>query len=332
MAKVPVLLTERPFRRYWSAQTVSMFGDQISSVAVPLAAVLVLKASAAEMGYLTALIWLPSLLFGVHAGAWVDRRGRRRKTMIAADLGRFALLASVPACYAIGVLTLAQLYAVAFAAGALSVLFSVADTTLFVAMVPPDRYVDGNSLVYASRALSFVGGPSVGGLLVQWLTAPFAIAADALSFLGSALFLSRIKPAEPPPAQAGKGSLTAGTRFIARSPIVRASLCAVATINFFDLAFLALFTLYAVRSLHVTPGVLGLVLGAGAVGGLLGAAVTKRLSVAIGVGWAFVLGCISAASSSPPPCCWCRWQAAPDRSCSPCCSSPSSGPALASWS
>lgn len=161
-----------------------------------------------------------------------------------------------------------------------------------VALVPPDRYVDGNSLVYASRALSFTGGPSVGGLLVQWLTAPFAIAADALSFLGSALFLGRIKPAEPPPAPAGEGSLTAGTRFIARSPIFRASLCASATINFFDLAFLALFMLYAVRRLHVIPAVLGLVLGAGAVGGLLGAALTKRLSAAIGIGWAYVAGCV----------------------------------------
>ncbi|HUA28417.1 MAG TPA: hypothetical protein VMC03_05990 [Streptosporangiaceae bacterium] len=117
MATVPALLKDRPFRGYWTAQTVSLFGDQVSSVAMPLTAVLVFKASAAEMGYLTALIWLPSLLFGLHAGAWVDRRGRRRATMIAADAGRFALFASVPVGYALGVLTLAQLYAVAFAAG-----------------------------------------------------------------------------------------------------------------------------------------------------------------------------------------------------------------------
>lgn len=269
-ARVPALLRDRSFRRYWSAQTISMFGDQISSVAMPLAAVLMFKASAAQMGYLTALIWLPSLLFGLHAGAWVDRHGRRRATMIAADLGRFAILGSVPVCYGIGVLTLAQMYVVAFAAGVLSVLFGVSDSTLFVSLVPPDRYVDGNSLIYASRALSFVGGPSVGGLLVQLLTAPFAIAADALSFLGSALFLGRIRPAEPPPAQGGRGSIMAGARFIVRSPVIRASLCAIATINFFNLAFITLFTLYAVRSLHVIPGVLGVVLGAGAVGGLLG--------------------------------------------------------------
>ena len=92
--RVPALLHDQLFRRYWSAQTISMFGDQISSVAMPLAAVLALKASASEMGYLTASLWLPSLLFSVHAGAWVDRRGHHRATMIVADLGRFALLAS----------------------------------------------------------------------------------------------------------------------------------------------------------------------------------------------------------------------------------------------
>lgn len=289
--RVPVLLRDRQFRRYWGAQTISMFGDQISSIAMPLAAVIVLKAGAAQMGYLTALAWLPSLLFGVHAGAWVDRRGHRRAAMIAADLGRFAMLVSLPLCYALGVLTLVQLYLVAFGAGVLSVLFNVADSTLFVSLVSPERYVDGNSLTNASRALSFVGGPSVGGLLVQWLTAPFAIAADALSFLASALLLRRIRPTEPPPSQSNESALTAGARFIAGSAIVKAGLCAAATINLFNFGFLALFVLYAVRTLHIPSGLLGVVLGAGAVGGLLGAAATKRLAEAIGLGWTCVLGC-----------------------------------------
>lgn len=269
-----------------------MFGDQISSIAMPLVAVLVLKAGAAQMGYLTALLWLPSLLFGVHAGAWIDRHGRRRATMIVADLGRFGLLASVPIAYALGGLSLAQLYAVAFGAGLLSVLFNVSDSTLFVALVPAQRYVEGNSLIYGSRAFSFVGGPSLGGLLVQWLLAPFAIAADAISFLGSALLLRGVRVDEPPPTERADGALVAGARFIARSPIVRACLGAAATINFFSFAFLALFVLYAVRALHVNPGVLGVVLGAGAVGGLLGAMAAKRLSEAIGIGRASVLGCL----------------------------------------
>ena len=230
---VPQLLRDRVFRRYWDASTISMFGDQISGIALPLAAVLALHAGAAEMGYLTALEWLPSLLFGLPTGALVDRRGRRRLTMITADLGRAALFASIPACYALHVLTLLQLYLVTFAAGTLSIAFNVSDATLFTSIVAPEHYVDGQSLIYGSRALSFVGGPSIGGLLVQVFTAPLAIIADALSFLGSAFFLARIRPAEPP-ADKGDGSIMAGARFIARSGVVRASLIAVATVNFFN--------------------------------------------------------------------------------------------------
>ena len=286
---VPPLLRDTVFRRYWNASTISMVGDQVSSVAVPLTAVLALHAGAAEMGYLTALQWLPSLLFGMHAGAWADRRGRRRQLMIACDLGRFALFGTVPVCYALGVLTLGQLLAVVFAAGTLSILFNVADATLFVSIVAPEQYVDGQSLLYGSRALSFVLGPSLGGLLTQLLTAPFAIVTDALSFLGSAFFLRRIDPAEPP-LDDGKGGVTAGLRWIARSPVVRASLIGVAVINFFNLMFSALVLLYAVRVLHVSAGLLGLILGCAAFGGLLGAAVTKAVAARIGMGMAYLAG------------------------------------------
>jgi MFS family permease len=290
--RLPDLLSDRPFRRYWSAQTISMFGDQISSIAIPLVAVLTLGVGPAQMGFLAALEWVPALLFGLHAGAWVDRLGHRRATMITADLGRFALLASVPVSYACGVLTLWQLYGVAFGAGVFSVLFTVSDPTLFVSLVPEDRYVDGNSLVYGSRALSFVGGPSVGGVLVQLLTAPFAVLADAVSFLGSAFFLTRISPDEPAPAEAGKGSVLAGARFIRRSAIVRSSLLGVSVINFFNFAFFALFVLYATRYLHVRPGLLGLVLGIGATGGVLGAVVTKRLTTRYGAGLVYTVACL----------------------------------------
>jgi MFS family permease len=271
---VPALLRDRVFRQYWSASTISMFGDQVSGVALPLAAVLALHAGAAQMGYLTALEWLPSLLFGLPAGAWVDRRGRRRRTMIAADLGRAALFASIPVCYALHVLTLTQLLLVTFGAGTLSILFNVSDGTLFVSIVAPGRYVDGQSLLYGSRALSFVGGPSLGGVLVQALSAPFAVVADALSFLGSAFFLGRIRPAEPP-GDDGRGSVIA-----------------VATINFFNLMFAALYLLYAVRVLHIRPGVVGVLIGAAAVGALLGSVITKRITSRAGAGWAYTTGCL----------------------------------------
>jgi MFS family permease len=291
-ARIPPLLRDQPFRRYWSAQTVSLFGDQISSIALPLVGVLVLHSGPAQMGYLTALVWLPSLLFALHAGAWADRRGHRRMTMIAADLGRAALLASVPVCYALGLLTLWQLYLVAFGVGTLSVLFKVSDTVVFVALVDADRYVAGNSLVYGSRAMSFVAGNSIGGLLVQALTAPFAVAADALSFLGSAFFLLRIRPTEPPPAKPQPGAVGAGLRFVRRSPVMRAALAAVATVNLFNFMFFALFLLYASRYLHIRPGPLGVVLGAGAVGGVAGSLLTGKLAARLGVGWACLIGCI----------------------------------------
>ncbi len=289
---VPGLLRDRVFRRYWGASTISMFGDQISGIALPLAAVLALHAEAAQMGYLTALEWLPSLLFGLPMGALVDRRGRRRLTMITADLGRAALFASIPVCYALHVLTLLQLYLVTFAAGTLSIAFNVSDATLFISIVAPEQYVDGQSLIYGSRALSFVGGPSIGGLLVQVFTAPLAIIADALSFLGSAFFLGRIRPSEPPTADEGSGSILAGARFIAGSGIVRGSLIAVGTVNFFNLMFNALYLLYAVRVLHVRAGVVGLLIGMAAIGGLLGALATKRIAARIGEGWAYTFGCL----------------------------------------
>jgi len=132
----PHLLRERQFRHYWSAQTISLVGDQVSLLALPLLAALVLHASPAQMGYLTAAGLIPNLIFSLHAGVWVDRRPYRRHIMIAADIGRFLLVATIPVLYAFGDLRLWYLYAVAFAVGTLSIFFEVANTTLFVSLVP----------------------------------------------------------------------------------------------------------------------------------------------------------------------------------------------------
>jgi len=289
---VPDLLREREFGRFWAGQAISLSGDQITLIALPLIAVLVLHAGAAQMGYLGAAGLAPNLLFSLHAGALVDRRGRRRQTMIVADLGRAALIATIPLAYALDSLSLAHLYAVAFLTGTLSVFFFVSYNTLFVSIVPRGRYIEANSLLHGSRAFSFVSGPTLGGFLVQIFSAPFALVADAVSFLASAFFLGSIGPVEPPTEEPERGHLIAGARFIWRTPTLRASLAATATINFFSFVFFALFILYATRSLHVRPGTLGLVLGAGAVGGLIGSIVTGRVSRRIGVGRAFMLGCL----------------------------------------
>ena len=291
-ALVPALLRERDFRRFWTGQTISLFGDQVTLLALPLVAVLALHANAAQMGYLGGAELIPNLLFSLHAGAWVDRRGRRRQMMLATDLGRAALLATIPIAYAFHVLTFAQLYVVGFLVGTLSVLFFVSYNTLFVALVPRERYLEANSVLNGSRALSYVGGPSVGGLLVQALSAPGALVVDAFSFLASAFALRSISPVEAPTEKAERGHLKAGIRYILGSPIVRASLLATATINFFNFVFWALFILYATRTLGVGPGALGLVLGAASVGGVIGSIVTGRISRRIGVGPSFILGCV----------------------------------------
>jgi MFS family permease len=245
------------------------------------------------MGWLRFAGLLPALLFSLPAGAWADRRGKRRQTMIAADLARFALMASLPLGYAFGVLTFVQLCVVVFAVGSLAVLFDVCNATLFVSLVPPEQYVAGNSLTSGSRAFSFVAGPSAGGLLVQVLAAPLALLADALSYLASAWQLGRIAPVEPPAAERGKGQLTAGLRFIARSPLLRALLACVATINLFNFAFNTLLVLYAVDELGLDAGTLGVVIGAGAVGSLLGAVLSGRVIRAIGIGRAVTVGAVA---------------------------------------
>jgi len=287
---IPRLLRERPFRLFWTAQAVSQLGDQVSMIALPLAAVLALDAGPAQMGYLSAAALAPGLLFSLHFGAAVDRRGRRRATMVAADLGRAALLGSVPLAAAFGALTFAQLYLVAFGTGTLSVLFYVSYSTLFTALVPRSRYVEANQLVHGSRAFSFVAGPSLGGLLVQLFTAPFALLADAVSFLLSALCLRSLEAVEPETETAEKGHLVAGLRFIRATPALLASLLSTAWVNFFNFVFMSIFVLYATRELHVRPGTLGLVLGVGAVGGIVGAVTTGRIARRIGIGPAFVVG------------------------------------------
>ena len=290
------LLRLADFRRFWAGQTVSLFGDQISLLALPLVAVLVLDAGAADMGYLAAAALAPHLLFSLPAGVWLDRVARRRRIMIAADLLRAALVASVPLAYALDALTFAQLYAVAFLTGSLAVAFDISYSTIFVSVVPRPDYVEANALLNGSRSLSFVGGPSLAGFLVQLVGAPATLVADAISYLASALFLGRVQASEPPLAPGHDGSVRArvaeGVRFIADHPIFRPSLLAVATINLFNFMFFALFVLYATRGLGIAPGTLGLVLGAGAVGGILGALVASRIGRRLGIGGAFALGCV----------------------------------------
>ncbi|BCJ50799.1 MFS transporter [Actinoplanes sp. NBRC 14428] len=289
------LLRDRVFRHYWSAHVVSLVGDQISLIAIPLLAVLTIGAGAAEMGYLTAAALVPNLFLSLLAGAWVDRRPYKRKVMIGADLGRAALLMIVPALAFAGVLDLWHLCLLSFAIGTLTVFYEVADGSLFASVVRRPDYIAANSLTNGARAMSFVAGPSVGGVLVQAISAPFALVADALSYVGSALLLTRIAA----PENAGSGpegvsrGIGSGLAFIARSAILRQLLLGLTVINLFNFVFHTLLILYVTTVLGISPGLLGALFGIAAIGGLAGAAVTGPLTRRFGIGPVVVLGYVA---------------------------------------
>jgi MFS family permease len=308
----------RRFRGFWYAQTISQFGDRITEIALPLLAVTMLAASPGEVGVLTALIWLP-YLFGIFAGAWADRRPDKRRLLITADLIRAAVLLTLPVAYLLDLVTLPHLFAVALLTGAGAVLFSMGYPSFFVTLVPSHAYVDANSKLSLSRAGSFVAGPAVGGALIQLLTAPIALVADALSFLGSALLLYRIpdptstRPvpdSRNPPAEPEAGSFTSesqsseaagmstarrireGLTLLLRHRVLRAALGCTATVNFFTFIAGTLLILFASRELGLSAGAIGIAFGAGAFGGLAGAALAPRVTRTIGLGRTAIIGVV----------------------------------------
>jgi MFS family permease len=292
---LPPILGETPFRRFWIGQTISVFGDQITFLALPIVAVLNLGASPGDMGLLTAASLLPALLFSLPGGAWMDRVHRRRRLMVLADIGRAALIALVPLAFVLDALSLPLLLLISFAIGTIAIAFQLAWMTMFAAVAKRDQYVQANALLNGSRSVSAVGGPAVGGVLIQVLGAPLALVTDALSFLASALFLARVEVTEPP-IEHDPGSireqLTSGMSFVLRDPILRPSILGVATMNLFNYCYQALFILFVTTYLHVEPGVLGLLLGVGAIGGVIGAVIAPRVGRRLGVGGAFTLALV----------------------------------------
>jgi MFS family permease len=292
--RVPRLLrVNRPFRDYWTGQTISLFGDQIALLAIPLLAVLTLDADAQQMGLLGAVELAPNLFFAFAFGAWADRRASRRAILIGADLGRAAVLFGIPLAALFGVLTMPVLYVAAFATGTLGTLFMVSEQTVFTSLVKPADYVEANSLLIGSRSVSIVGGKTLGGLLVAALTAPVAVAVDAVTFLFSALFVRRAEVPEPPAAPPDS-DLAAGIRFIRRNPLLQASLLGTATFNIFNTAFWALLVLFATRELGLGSGAIGIALGVGALGSILGTVWARRLNARIGLGKALIFSFVMA--------------------------------------
>lgn len=277
------------FLRLWSGQTISQFGSQISGLALPLLAILVLDASAFEVAALGVAEFLPFILFSLPAGAWVDRL-RRRPILIVADWGRGVALASVPVAYLLDSLAMTQLYIVGFVVGGFTVFFDVAYQSFLPSLVAREELTDANGKLEVSRSAAQTGGPGVAGLLVGVLSAPYAILVDAISFVASALFVSSIRLTESiEPAANGererlRTEIADGLRFVLKHPIMRPSLVYVALVNFFSNIVFSVYLVFAVRDLDLSPTAIGLIGSIGNVGLLVGAIIAPRLGTRFGVG------------------------------------------------
>lgn len=279
----------RPFRYVYAANLADSIGYQVGYLAMPVLAVSVLGATPGQVGLLAVLSTAAFLLVGLPAGVWVDR-SPHRGVLIAADLARGALYASVPLLWWAGALTIGQLYAVVLLAGVATVFGDVAAQSFLPQLVGRERLVAANSLLMTSNATVQIGGRGLGGLLVQGLGAPVALALNAVTHLLSALALTRVRPAlatgsgrHARPGGFGR-QLAEGVRHVLGSPLLRPLAVSLAGINLTVNLMTTMLPVVFLRELGFGAGVLGLFLAAGGAGALLGAVTARPLAARIGHG------------------------------------------------
>lgn len=288
------LWRRRDFLAYWVGDTVSSLGTQVTFIALPLVALLTLDVTTRELGVLRFAEYLPFLAFTLPFGVWADRR-RRRPLMIGAHLVRATLVAIVPLLALFGVVRFPALVTIAFAVGTCTALFEVCWLSYVPSLVPSGRLVEAIGKVATSHSAAEVTGPALGGLLVQHVTAPLALIADAVSYLVAAASLVMVRDREPDPSRhddAGHNvlaELRAGLGFAFRQPYIRATAFCAAQANFFGILTETVFLQYAVRELRLSPGLLGLVLSAVGAGGILGAACANGIVTRFPVGRVYVI-------------------------------------------
>jgi MFS family permease len=283
------------FRRLWIGETVSQFGSAISNLALPLVAILVLHASTFEVGVLATLESLAFLLVGLPAGAWVDRM-RFRWVLITNDVVRFVALGSIPLAQGLGGLTIGQMYVVALVVSVSTVFFDVAYQSYLPELVDRAVLVEGNAKLQASESVAQVAAPSIGGVLIQGLTAPYAVLVDAVSFLWSASWVAAIrarvpKPARKPDRHLGR-EMGEGLRFVVGNRMLRSIAMCTGSGNLFSAMSGAVIFVLLARHLHLSAGVIGLLTSLSAVGGIIGSLVAARFARVVGQGPAIWLSAL----------------------------------------
>lgn len=298
MTKPSTLWADRDFVKLWTAQAISAFGSRITRDGLPLAAVLTLRATPVQVGLLAALSYGPALIVGLAAGGYVDRT-RRRGLMIYMDLLRAGALATVPLAAWLHLLSMPQLYLAAGVVGAASVLFEIADHAYLPGLVAQEHITPANSSLSATESVAEVAGPALAGALFQWFAGPFAVAINALTYLVSAVFLVGIRKVEPAPEVSARISwlrdIGDGWRAAVTEPRVAPLLFMTGSNALFGSIFAALYVLFAVRVLGLTPAMLGLTIAAGGVGGIVGAVIAPGLARRLGPGRAIVAAAGAAA-------------------------------------
>lgn len=299
MSAVPVGLS-REFRKLWAGYSIARVGSQVTVLALPLTAVLLLGASATETGLLVGARMAPSIVAGPFIGVWVDRV-RKLPILVGAELAGAAVIGSIPVAAWLGLLGLTQLYVVAFLAGTLHVATDLARSALVPALVGRSQLVAANSRLQGSDAVAQVAGPSLGGSLVQALTAPVAMAVDALSFLVSAALLAVVRVHETPhPHETDRSfwqQVTEGLRFVRGNAIVLRSTLAIALANIEWFAVQAVLIVYATNDLGLSPALLGISIAAIGPLSVLGAAIVGPLTRRIGLGPVMVVALLLEAIS-----------------------------------
>lgn len=302
-SSVPVMDPE--FRKLWAGQAISVVGSNITLLALPLTAALTLSATPQQMGLLTAAGWLPILLFSLFAGAWSDRLPRK-PVLIISDVARALILGTIPLAAVLGVLSIAHVLVAAFLAGSMTVLFRAAYTPFIPSLVARDDLVDANARLALNESVARVAGPSLGGLLVQLVTAPIAILADALSFVASAVAIASIRVHEAEADRSARSGIWSeigeGMKVVVSNRFIRSVTIIALIFNVAITTGEAIFILYATRTLGLDGALLGAVYTVGGLSSVAGTTLVRRTTsrfgigpsmvgsiVLVGGGWALVL-------------------------------------------